>query len=743
MVITTTDNKGTRSVSFPKNAVFVVGRNNEDLGIKDPRVSRNHLEIKTEKDVIYLRDTSNNGTFIKGKRVEKDKWRQINDGDKIDLTIDGKVSISIGKSNKTNKNTSNSFLRLLEQKGKITIGRNSDLDLVLTDKSISRTHAIVEKKGNQVFVTDLSLNGVYINGKRIQNKSILAKRDELRIGLNTFSLSQEAKDFKTETAIQVKNLSFNYANGIIGLQETSFQLEKEKMIALMGPSGCGKSTLLKLLNGFYTPSRGSVSIFGIDLIQNFDILKQFIGYVPQENIVHEDLTVDEAMYFTAKLRLGNIVKSDELQERIDSILSSLKIDDKEIRGSHIAALSGGQKKRVSIAVELITQPEILFLDEPTSPLDPETIEEFLKSLKGLCEMGTTVVMVTHKPEDLSAMDEVLFMAKHGHLIYKGQQDKLCSYFNSESINKVYNQASDTEQAKLLYNKWNTNSKKDAGENAKTTSIESHVSRNPFYQFKWLTLRYVRLKLNNRRNLLVAFSQPLIIALLILLVFPQLKSVNDQGVETGSLGVIFIMALSVVWFGISNSAKAIVGEREIVQRERAFNLLFTPYLLSKSLVLLALTALQTLIFITVLYLGFSGLNDFIWTFVFLSILGFSSVCFGLLLSVFSKSTEAVMTMLPVALIPQIVLAGIIHPLENGLTQFLSYFTLGRWGTEGIARIQDRLIHANNSPFLSVIQNNLYTNGQNLQIASISGNSIVLLLLSALFLFVTFFKLQNLK
>ena len=741
MRITTKDNKETRSVSLSDNAIFVVGRNNEELDIEDSRVSRNHLEVKLKNGSILVCDKSSNGSYIQGKRIEKGKRIDIKENQEIALTSDGKVSVFFG--NDAVNSTSNAFLRLLEQKGKITIGRKNDSDIVLPEKSVSRNHAIVEKQGNKVYVTDLSLNGTYINGKRIQRKSILRDSDELMIGLHTFSLSHESKDYKTETAIQVKNLSFNYPNGNTGLHQTSFQLEKEKMIALMGPSGCGKSTLLKLLNGFHKPSKGNVSIFGLDLSQNFDILKQFIGYVPQENIVHEDLTVEEAMYFTAKLRLGNIVKSNELQERIDSILSALKISDNDIRSSYIKNLSGGQKKRVSIAVELITQPEILFLDEPTSPLDPETIDDFLKSLRGLCEMGTTVVMVTHKPEDLSAMDEVLFMAKDGHLVYIGEQNNLCSYFESDSIIKVYTKASDPKQAKHLYNKWNADSNEKIRENVKSTNVESHVLTNPLHQFQWLVLRYARLKWNNRKNLIIAFSQPIIIALLILLVFPQLKEVNDQGIETGNLGVIFIMALSVVWFGVSNSAKEIVGERAIIQRERAFNLQYVPYLLSKSFVLLALTSIQTLVFMGVLYIGFPDLSDFLWTFIFLSIVGFASVCFGLLLSVFSKSTEAVMTMLPVALIPQIVLAGIVHPLENSLTQFLSYFTLGRWGTEGITRIQDRMIQSDVMPFLSSIENNLYTEGKTLVVASISGNSIVLLLLSILFLCITFFKLRQLK
>jgi ABC transport system ATP-binding/permease protein len=741
MRITTIDNKGTRSVTFSENVIFVVGRNNDDLGIEDSRVSREHLEIKYNNESIYLYDKSSNGTFINGSRIESEKWIRTSGSEKISLTADGKVSILI-EPIEENK-ASNTFLRLLEQKGKITIGRKKDSDIVLPEKSVSRTHAVIEKQGDEVYITDLSLNGTYINGKRIHRKSILTSSDELMIGLHTFSLSREAKDFKSETAIQVNNLFFSYPNGKTGIHKTSFQLEKEKMIALMGPSGCGKSTLLKLLNGYHKPSKGSVSIFGLDLTENFDILKQFIGYVPQENIAHEDLTVDEAMYFTAKLRLGNVVKSDELKERIDSILTSLNISEKKIRTNYIKNLSGGEKKRVSIAVELITQPEILFLDEPTSPLDPETIDEFLKSLKGLCEMGTTVVMVTHKPEDLFAMDEVLFMAKDGHLVYIGQQNNLCNYFESESIIKVYKKASDTNQAKILYNKWTESIENRKGLKIKSSNLKSQTSTNPLHQFQWLVIRYARLKLNNSKNLLIALLQPVIIALLLLLVFPQLKEINEQGMVIGNIGVIFIMALSVVWFGVSNSAKEIVGERSIIQRERSFNLLLMPYLLSKSFVLFILTSLQILVFLSVLYLGLSELRDFILTFIFLSVVGFASVCFGLLLSVFSKSTEAVMTMLPVALIPQIVLAGIVHPLGNSLTQFLSYLTLGRWGTEGLARIQDRMIRADVTPFLSIIENNLYSEGEILKVASISGNLIVLLLLSILFLFSTFIKLRQLK
>ena len=211
-----------------------------------------------------------------------------------------------------------------------------------------------------------------------------------------------------ELAITAIGIEKTYSNGVKGLKKMDLSIPSKSLLAIMGPSGCGKSTLLKALNGDTPPTKGKVFLFNLELSTNWQYLKTQIGYVPQDDIVHRQLTVEQCLYYTAKLRLDNI--SDRyIDKKIDQVLADLNILEK--KKNLISNLSGGQRKRVSIAVELMTDPLIMFLDEPTSPLDPQTIEDFLEILKKLSDRGTTVIMVTHKPEDLDYMDEVIFMAE--------------------------------------------------------------------------------------------------------------------------------------------------------------------------------------------------------------------------------------------------------------------------------------------------------------------------------------------
>lgn len=720
---------------------LVIGRERGGYGIQDQEVSRNHLKIKLENGAVKIWDESTNGTFLNSSKITPRQWTLLNKNQQALLTHDGRISLRIADENSQEKNNTYSLNKWLTKKNRVVIGRGDDCDIVLPDPQISRRHVSIEKVGNNYFVTDHSLNGTYLNGKKVLKKTELKSDDVLTVGLFQFSMNQAIQHLDKEQAIHLHEVSFAFPNGVMGIHKVSISIQKEKMVALMGPSGCGKSTLLQVLNGIYKPATGNVEIFGLSLHNHFELLKQFIGYVPQDNIVHEDLTINQALFFTAKLRLGQNVNPDELNERIDHVLENLNINEPSLRNQAIKTLSGGQKKRVSIAVELLTRPKILFLDEPTSPLDPETIEEFLKSLRNLCNMGTTVVLVTHKPEDLAFMDEVIFMGKGGHLVYQGDKTQLASHFSCERLPQVYHKFSDTQISKKYYEVFKQkNVLTEKQKTSKSVPLDSN-STDYFHQFVWLFLRYLKLKMNNKQNLFIAFSQPLIVALLTFLVFPYLVKEDENGITLGNIGVLFITALTVIWFGISNSAKEIVSEKAIFKREHLFNIGIIPYLLSKAAVLFLLTFCQSLLFLMLVKIGFQEMAHFELHLLFLGILGFSAVCFGLALSAWSKTTEAVMTMLPVVLIPQIVLAGIIHPLENKTTELLSYFSLGRWGTEGIARIQDKSSTLDNPPFLMILENNLYQNNEVIQVASLNGNALVLLLLSFMFLIVTYFKLQK--
>lgn len=742
MKVTLINQNGRFPINLPFNKDFVIGRDTKGLTISHPEISRRHLVLNIKNGKIEVEDLSTNGTFVNGKKIPAHQRIEVKPGAKIGLTADESVFIVAehDNSNKKEQVPDNTLQKLLAYKSTVTIGRDASCDIVIDDQSVSRKHATVKKVKGEFIVYDHSLNGTFINGRRIGNKCEFGEGDVLIIGLNRFTLAGISQNLQEQPVIQVSGVTHTFPGGNIGLMRTSFTVTDKSMVALMGPSGCGKSTLLNVLNGFISPGTGAVKIFGLNLSENFDVIKQYIGFVPQNDIVHEHLTVMQALHYTAKLRLGNRVADDEVQERINDVLAALKINDENITRSLIGNLSGGQKKRVSIAVELLTKPKILFLDEPTGPLDPETIEEFLKTLKKLCSEGTTIVMVTHKPDDLTAMDEVIFMAGGGKFIFKGSEDDIYDWFEEKNINRIYRKADDPVESRRLYTKWNNRHKSGDTIERKPVRQADGASVNALEQTYWLVMRYLHLKWNNRKNLVIAFLQPVFIAMLILLVFPELLE-SHEGLKTGNLGVLFIAALSVIWFGISNSAKEIVSELAIYRRERAFNLLPGAYQLSKTIVLTLLTAGQILVFLAILFTGFSELNHFLLTFLFFVLLGLASVSFGLMLSAFGKSTEAVMTVLPVALIPQIVLAGIIQPVENTLTQILSYFTFGRWGTEGFARIQDRGLSSEPYPFLSALKQNLYPEGVSDFTASLSANGFFLLFLFVVISMITLVKITQ--
>ncbi len=406
------------------------------------------------------------------------------------------------------------------------------------------------------------------------------------------------------------------------------------------------------------------------------------------------------MYYAAKLRLPDDTSDEEIDRRIHKVIESLNLNqdkEKDVRTSKVADLSGGQRKRVSIAVEMLTEPTILFLDEPTSPLDPETIDNFLESLKKLANEGTTIVMVTHKPEDLNYVDQVIFLGVQGHLTYKGLASLMTTHFDAVSIVQVYSKMSDIDEVQKYY-------QKPPELIFETKSIEEFKRDKPdswFLQLYWLTSRYFSIKKNDVENLILLLAQPVIIAGLLCLVFNEM-----------STGVLFLMAISGIWFGVSNAAKEIVGELSVYRRERMYNLNIHAYVFSKGLVLSLIALIQTLIFVGIIYSNFklnttSGFPDtylhaFLPVAAFMFYISFSATLLGLFLSSYFATTEKVMTVVPIALMPQIMLAGVMNKIDNTLVEVLSFTTLGRWGTEGFARIQD-----SNFPDQEHIQSVLFT------------------------------------
>lgn len=692
------DNQLYRKISFTPNisAVVVIGRDATcDVSFPEIRnISSEHAQlIQDENNNLYIVDLgSTNGTFINNKKIEKGVQYPFSVNDLVSFSGDGGMSIvfnpdsfsSVPKSTpSTNSSDSYGTTDIIDKfrnKSKLTLGRSPENDVVLEHPIVSREHATIEQKGaNNYILTDLgTLNGTFLNGRRIAGSVSVSESDVIIIGRYKLSLRGKAQDLTKEVAIRAEQISKQFKGGKIGLHMTSFEIQSKSLMAVMGPSGCGKSTLLKALNGDAPSTSGRVLINGLDLNENFDYLKTHIGYVPQDDIVHRELTVEQSLFYAAKLRLEN-ASNEVISQKIEQVLDELNI--KHIRKSLVGKISGGQRKRVSIAVEILTDPLILFLDEPTSPLDPQTIEEFLGILKKLSEKGTTVIMVTHKPEDLNYMDDVIFMAEGGHMVYQGDTKAYLNYFGVDDTVKVYAQLVDTK-AKIWVDKHKKDNQVGAINATNNKKLRKLNSINFFSQFWWLTIRYFNIKLNDRMNSLIMVGQAPIIAGLICLIFANVTQ-----------AVPFLMAVCAVWFGTNNAAREIVGEMPIFKRERMFNQGILPYMLSKITVLSSFAALQALLFTIILSIRFSSTdpswNNPVETFAWMLCLSIAATMMGLLLSAVVSTTDKVMTLVPIALIPQIMLAGVVAKIENQFVEILSYATLSRWGTEGFSIIQDKV------------------------------------------------------
>jgi ABC-type multidrug transport system ATPase subunit/ABC-type multidrug transport system permease subunit len=678
-----------KKVAVEKGYFFslVVGKGPEaNVKLENDRISRNHLQLvyNTEGSLHVTDLGSTNGTFLNGFKLNPGEDKLLKPKDKLQLAGVNGILILIERARKdiVSSDQTDIFDKLRSKK-QVTIGRNSDCDIVLDSETVSRYHATIRDIGNGIFtIKDLgSRNGTFINGKKVKGVVKISLSDKIYIGRHQLSLKGKAKDLSEELAITAIGIEKTYSNGVKALKKMDLSIPSKSLLAVMGPSGCGKSTLLKALNGDTPATKGRVLLFGQELLSNYDYLKTQIGYVPQDDIVHQQLTVEQCMYFTAKIRLDNPLDS-KIDKKINAILSDLNIS--HIKHNLISEISGGQRKRVSIAVELLTEPLILFLDEPTSPLDPQTVEDFLIILKKLSDKGTTVVMVTHKPEDLEYMDEVIFMAEGGNITYYGDSKKYKQYFKVDTAVAVFAQISG-KTANNWISKY-LNPRPLSITTSQPIDVKSNSNTSALDQYYWLTRRYFRIKTNDTINSTIMLIQAPIIAVLICFIFNEISS-----------GVLFMIAISAIWLGTQNAAREIVSEQAIYKRERMFNLDILPYLLSKITVLSSFSIIQSFLFVLILSVGYSDnmldLNDPLRIFVWMSFLSIASTFLGLLLSSIVNTTEKAMTIVPLILIPQIMLAGLIAKVSSPLVEVLSYLTLSRWGVEGFNDIQNRVVVEN--------------------------------------------------
>jgi ABC transport system ATP-binding/permease protein len=555
----------------------------------------------------------------------------------------------------------------------LRLGRAPDNEVVLDAPGVSRYHAVLDySQGAQPLLRDLgSTNGIFVNGESLTGPHALTPQDLIFIG--GFVLQVEGRQIKRHDLSASRITAWRITKEVPErtlLKEISLAIAPREFVGLMGPSGCGKSTLMDALNGLRPATSGAVYINDLDLYRNFDALRRSIGYVPQRDILHDALTVERTLFYAAKLRLPEATPAAERQRVVDEVIETVGLPEQ--RAVAFQRLSGGQQKRLSLGLELLTKPSFIFLDEPTSPLDPETTENMMLLFRRLADEGRIVVMVTHKFEKFDEMHQVAILTKGGRLAFFGPPRESLAYFGCREPSDIYrvigarppDELSRSFEASPYYQYYVSTRIAEtqellspSGKLPVTQPTETRAPGRRFGLSQWLTLtqRYLEIKLKDKRNTALLLLQAPVIALILSVIVGD--TLNDAK-------ALFIAAIISIWFGANNAVREIVAEAPIYTRERLVNLKIPSYIFSKYAVLAGIALIQCLLFVAIL-VGFGRFSssDFGSLTLILYLTSLGGVTMGLCFSALVNSTEKAMSILPLILIPQLLLSGFLKPLDD--------------------------------------------------------------------------------
>ena len=578
----------------------------------------------------------------------------------------------------------------------LRIGRADGNDVVLADLSVSRYHAELRKTaGGGYEIIDLgSHNGTYLGGQRITTAAV-TESDVIGIGLATFHLvGGELRQF-TDTgdiSLSARGLTVRLPNGKVILDDVSFPLGERCLLGVIGPSGAGKSTLLGALTGTRPATAGSVLYDGRDLYAHYAELRHRIGLVPQENILHTQLSGRRALRYASELRFPRDTSPAEREHRINEVLDKLSLT--EHADTRASSLSGGQQKRVNVALELLTKPSLLFLDEPTSGLDPGLDMSVMEMMAGLARDGRTVIVVTHSVANLHVCDRLLVLVPGGRVAYFGPPDDGLRHFGKPGWAQVF-QAFEAEPDR----DW-------AGEYRRSAFCAEYVTAgqprlpaaaaarevpppprpaNRLAQLSTLVRRYTAVIASDRNYVGVLALLPIALGAVIHLVpdAPGLAGRNNGNAQQ----VLLVLILGTCLTGVTNAVRELVKERAIYARERAAGLSVGAYLWSKIIVLGLISAVQSVVIVLIGVTGrplppsgaFLKSLPLVELAAAMAVLAVASMAVGLLISALVNSSDKTMPLLVVAVLVQVVLSGGVFPLNGkvGLDQ-LSWLSPSRWG-----------------------------------------------------------------
>ena len=734
------------------NKTITVGRNPQcDITINDPNVSAYHIEVRATGDVFIIRNCKpENKTYLNGALIGSG-WTPVTHKDQLHfgvIPISKRIYVEWHKRLDVDQDFFEELKFFIDPNvnGTFYIGRDPKANISIKSNRVSWRHAKVVVVDGETTLYDLSSsNGCLVNGKRVR-KSVVTANDQVSIGgihIHLFATQQGLND---QIRLDAHNIKRALSNGKILLHDISLSIYPGEMVALMGPSGAGKTTLLEILTGQKHPSSGNILINGQDLHKNWGLFQDRIGYVPQEDIMHRDLSVYEVLYYAAKLKLPSDLPEKEIEVIVEDLLTKMglaHIRNNLIGGEKVRGVSGGQRKKVNIALELLTEPDLLFLDEPTSGLDSSSTLDVMKVLKELSDDGTTIIMTIHQPriEAYNLLTHLILLTKGGRLAYFGPANAT-SYFEYVTHQRKDPQANPSDFILDLLESVAINKTPEDWENAyrnsnihqlyiqqrlhqkiTETDVIPPIKRSVFAQLFTLFFRYTKRKQNDLGSLLIQLVQAPIIAISLAILFhnealklidlelkPAMEAfpmlLQNYQLQNGIHATLFLSAAASFWFGCSNVARELVSERPIFLRERRTGMRLFSYLSSVYLYQFLLASVQTLLMAIIIWyaIGLSSSMMLGWGLLLLTAL--TGISLGLLVSAFSKTEVMAISLIPLLLFPQLLFGGYVKLYGalggSGWKQSIADLMPIRWSFETLVVSEYHTLQTQNEHVLSLRQ-----------------------------------------
>ncbi|MEV8318542.1 FHA domain-containing protein [Streptomyces sp. NPDC059900] len=706
---------------------YHVGRDPlSDIVIDDARVSWHHAVLHAELDHWTIEDEhSTNGTYADGRRIHE--WG-VGPGSvlRFGSVADGPRAVLVGReppapaaperpSAVRTPSATGTFRRPTSVRPlparTVRIGRAADNDLVIDDLVVSRRHAELRVLADGSYeIVDLgSHNGTYLNGQPVARAPV-APGDIVGVGHRAYCLVgdqlQEYVD-TGEVSLDVQALTVAVDRGRKTLlDKISFPVGEKCLLAVVGPSGAGKSTLLNALTGLRPADDGTVLYDGRDLYRDYAELRRRIGLVPQDDILHAQLTVRRALGYAAELRFPQDTEKAERRARVDEVIRELGLEQRVDQPIH--SLSGGQRKRVSVALELLTKPSLLFLDEPTSGLDPGMDRSVMHMLRGLADDGRTVIVVTHSVLSLDGCDRLLVLAAGGRIAYYGPPGDALPFFGFEEWPEAFEAFEGDRDRDWAgeYRRSPFHQQYIVNSSAQPPLPQGAAAPVAAYapppkaqswgaQLRTLVRRYTAALGADRTFLAIMVALPFVMGAM------ARALAGSRLTQETAMNALLILCVGGVLTGAANAVRELVKERVIYRRERAVGLSRSAYLMSKVVVLGTITVLQAVVLTLVALLGVD-LNapggegvlmpPLVEITLAVALLAFTAMMLGLLVSALVRKEEVTMPLLVLLAIVQVVFCGALLKLHGvpGVEQ-LAWLVPSRWalgamaGTIGLGRI----------------------------------------------------------